>query len=120
MAYNIKQINNFSKEVKDASELTIDHIFPRSKGGGNDADNIFLVCKHCNSSKRDMDLLEWFMTIREEFPPIPVLAHYLKNIYFYSLEHNLLDKHSEEMDKMSLPFNYRYIPLEYPEPEYFL
>jgi len=113
--------NNFcwycGEEFEDASTLTIDHIFPRSKGGGNEIDNIFLVCKHCNSSKRNMDLFEWFMTVREEFPPIHILAHYLKNIYFYALEHNLLDKHRKEMDNMNLPFNYRYIPLEYPEPK---
>ena len=45
---------------------------------------------------------------------------YLKNIYFYALKNELLGKHREELDAMNLPFNYRYIPLEYPDPEYFL
>ena len=39
----------------------------------------------------------------------------LKNIYLYSVEHELMDKHAEELDTMDLPFNWRYIPIEYLE-----
>ena len=28
-----------------------------------------------------------------------------------------MDKHSEEMGVMDLPFDWRYIPLKYPQPE---
>ncbi len=52
------------------------------------------------------------------FQPVPILAHYLKQIYLYAKENDLLDKHREEMEQMALPFNYRYIPLDYPQPEY--
>ncbi len=40
--------------------LTIDHIAPRSKGGGNQAKNIQLLCSKCNSIKgnRDMEYLK--------------------------------------------------------------
>lgn len=107
------------KEV-EPSKLTKDHVFPRSKGGDNDMDNIIMVCKSCNSSKGDMDLFEWYAKIRHEFPPIPILVHYLKNIYLYSVEPGLIDKHAEELDTMDLPFNWRYIPIEYPQPELFL
>lgn len=93
---------------------------PRSKGGDNDMDNIIMVCKSCNSSKGDMDLFEWYAEIRHEFPPIPILVHYLKNIYLYSVEHGLMDKHAEELDAMDLPFNWQYIPIEYPQPELFI
>ena len=103
----------------DKSQLTIDHVFPRSKGGTNDIDNIIMVCKHCNSSKRDTDLLEWYFNHRQEFPPISVLVHYLKQIYLYAKDNDLLTKHREEMEQMQLPFNFRYIPLNYPQPEYF-
>lgn len=117
------QCNNYcwycGKEV-EPSKLTKDHIFPRSKGGDNDMDNIIMVCKSCNSSKGDMDLFEWYAEIRHEFPPIPILVHYLKNIYLYSVERGLMDKHAEELDTMDLPFNWRYIPIEYPQPEAFL
>ena len=117
------QCNNYcwycGKEV-EPSKLTKDHVFPRSKGGDNNMDNIIMVCKSCNSSKGDMDLFEWYEEIRHEFPPIPILVHYLKNIYHYSVDHGLMDKHAEELDMMDLPFNWRYIPIEYPQPELFL
>lgn len=107
-------------EVASPKELTIDHIFPRSKGGSNDTDNIFLVCKKCNSSKRDKDLLEWFTETFEDYPPLYLIAHYLKLVYFYAREHDLLEKHANELDEMDLPFNWRFIPQEYPQPEFFI
>lgn len=36
-----------------------DHIFPVSRGGSNDASNLTLACRSCNSSKRDKTLKEW-------------------------------------------------------------
>ena len=66
--------------------------------------------------REKMDLLEWYFTVREEWPPINVLIHYLKNIYLYSMDNGLMEKHAEEMDSMDLPFNWRYIPLDYPQP----
>lgn len=122
LQFNVAKIknNNFcwycGKELPP-SELTIDHVFPRSKGGENDMDNIIMVCKNCNSSKGNMDLFEWYSTVRKEWPPINVLVHYMKNIYIYSKEHGLMDKHSTDLDKMSLPFNWHYIPINYPQPE---
>lgn len=108
------------KVFDDKSELTIDHVFPKIKGGTNDMNNIILSCKHCNSSKRDIDLLEWFFVQRNEFPPIHILEHYLKQIFLYSKDYNLLNKRREEINCLELPFNYRYIPLKYPEPEIYL
>lgn len=108
------------KEVANKSELTIDHVFPRSKGGTNEFSNIIMVCKHCNSSKRNTDLLEWYFESRHEFPPVPILEHYLKQIYLFAKDNDLLGKRREEIEAMSLPFNYRYIPLVYPQPNYFV
>lgn len=104
------------KEVSNKTELTVDHIFPQSKGGDDNMDNIMLVCKQCNSSKRDSDLLRWYAECRHEFPPIFVLQHYLKQIYMFSRENNLLDKTIEEIGALSLPFDYRYIPIDFPQP----
>jgi hypothetical protein len=99
--------------------LTKDHVFPRSKGGENDMDNIIMVCKNCNSSKGDMDLFEWYAEVRKEWPPIPIIAHYLKNIYQYAVDNDLLTKKNEEIKKMTLPFKWQYIPINYPHPENF-
>ena len=35
------------------SELTIDHIFPFSKGGGHELENLRVLCKRCNELKSD-------------------------------------------------------------------
>lgn len=123
--FNVAKIqqNDFcwycGKEM-NPTKLTKDHVFPRSKGGDNDMDNIIMVCKTCNSSKGDMDLFEWYCEIRKQWPPINILVHYLKNIYLYSVKNELMDKHKEEMECMELPFKVEYIPIKYPQPGYFL
>jgi hypothetical protein len=38
---------------------TWDHIVPVSKGGKTTPGNIVPACSHCNSSKKDRDVLEW-------------------------------------------------------------
>ena len=35
----------------DCSLAHIDHIFPRSRGGQNNAENLRLLCEYCNESK---------------------------------------------------------------------
>jgi hypothetical protein len=107
------------KQVASRDELTADHIFPRSKGGDSSLDNLALVCKSCNSSKNNMDLLEWYFERRDEFPMPYIFAHYYKQLYLYAKEHDLLDKHREDLEKMDLPFNINYIVLKFPEPNFF-
>src|SRR5574344_312112 len=109
-----------NKRIENKSELTIDHIFPRSKGGSNDMDNIFLICKTCNSSKSDIDLMRWFFQKRKIFPPLYIIAHYLKQVYFYSQDNNLLEKPINEILKLDLPFDINYIPMNYPQPYKFI
>jgi Restriction endonuclease len=36
-----------------ARELTLDHVIPLSKGGASHPDNLRVLCKSCNSAKRD-------------------------------------------------------------------
>ena len=40
------------KEFK-AHELTLDHVYPKSKGGGKNFENIVCACKPCNTKKAD-------------------------------------------------------------------
>lgn len=41
----------FSFTSDDVRHAHIDHIFPRSRGGQNDPDNLRLACVSCNESK---------------------------------------------------------------------
>ena len=83
------------------------------------AKNLATEMTNYNVEQKDLygETDEWYATIRKEWPPINVLVHYLKNIYLYSVENGLMGKHSEELDSMDLPFNWRYIPIDYPQPE---
>ena len=100
---------------KDDEKLTVDHIFPRSKDGEDTADNVVLACRSCNSSKSNLDLLEWYSK-REMGWPLPyIFAYYFKHVYLYAVNHDLLDKTSEAIDAMDLPFKYEYMPLLYPD-----
>lgn len=104
------------RSVSDCGPLTADHIFPRMKGGENVSDNLIMVCRSCNSSKGAKDLLAWYRE-RGEFPPMRVLAHYLKLVNQYALDSGLLGLSLEELTGMDLPFDFRYLPLPYPQPE---
>lgn len=92
-------------------ELTADHVFPRTKGGANDLNNIIFVCKHCNSSKGKKELLQWFMHDQGRFPSPFVLGHYLKQINRFATENGLLDKTISDLEKMVLPFHPRSVLL---------
>lgn len=43
----------FCAQIFPAKELTLDHIFPKSRGGANDPMNLVTACKACNGRKRD-------------------------------------------------------------------
>jgi ATP adenylyltransferase len=37
------------------TQIDVDHIIPRAKGGSNDLDNLQALCRTCNAQKRDRD-----------------------------------------------------------------
>ncbi len=41
-------------ETLDYEDFHVDHIMPKSRGGGNNLDNLELLCSKCNRSKFDM------------------------------------------------------------------
>ena len=55
--------------------LSVDHIFPRSKGGENKGENYVWSCRSCNSSKGSSDMLVWLES-KGQFPPILLLRRY--------------------------------------------
>lgn len=40
----------------DPTDITLDHIVPRSSGGGNEPANLFTSCRSCNCSRQDKPL----------------------------------------------------------------
>ena len=106
------QICNYCGAKED---LALDHIFSRKKGGKDVAENLIFACKSCNSSKGKKDLMKW-MIDRGEFLPLMVIRRYLKLVFSYSLENNILDKTINELNKLELPFELNYLPFNFPEP----
>lgn len=52
--------------------LTLDHVFPKAKGGKDSWNNLVTCCKSCNSEKADLTIQEWG---KED--PKPKRPHYL-------------------------------------------
>lgn len=97
-------------------DISIDHMIPRYMGGNDSANNLIRACKRCNSSKGKKDMMEWYNS-NNLFPPILLLRRYLKLIYTYCSDANLLDFRIDAIDKTSLPFSLDYIPIDYPQPK---
>ena len=93
------------RSVDECGKLTAEHIFPRAKGGDNCFDNIAYACKSCNSSKGTDDLVGWFVDSCKITPPYEMVCIYLKLVYKYALENNMMDKTMEDVRFMNLPFD---------------
>lgn len=51
---------------RQAGDLTIDHVVPRSRGGGHTWDNLVSACKTCNHRKGGKSVQEARMTLRTD------------------------------------------------------
>ncbi len=72
-------------------KLTVDHMIPLSRGGPDHPDNAVMVCSHCNSSKGDRRLYEFFgLEKRNQIPRIAE-GKYLKLLYTELDRRGLLD-----------------------------
>ncbi|MEM5784848.1 MAG: HNH endonuclease [Candidatus Aenigmatarchaeota archaeon] len=76
---------------KEADAL--DHVIPLAKGGQDIGQNKVFVCKQCNSSKNDNDLILWWLSNYENCNDISRLAIgiYLKQAYEWHRQHNTLN-----------------------------
>jgi hypothetical protein len=93
--------------------LSIDHLFPRSRGGADSGDNLVWACRPCNSGKGASDMLEWFGR-RGEFPPLLLLRRYLKLAAEICRERLLMD---EPLDGAAgVPFAVSAVPTSFPQP----
>jgi 5-methylcytosine-specific restriction endonuclease McrA len=50
---------SFCDMVPDGS-LTLDHLVPRAKGGGDEGYNLFPACRECNGAKDCKDFQPWY------------------------------------------------------------
>jgi len=57
---------SFCGEKKATSELTKDHVIPKSKGGKTTWENIVTCCKECNTKKGDRTPKEAGMRLRKK------------------------------------------------------
>jgi hypothetical protein len=96
-------------------KLALDHIFAQKMGGKDEAENLIFACRTCNSSKGKKDLMEW-MLLKENFLPLMIIRRYLKLVFKYSLENNILDKIVDEMEDSNFPFKLKFLPIKYPKP----
>ncbi|MPM39316.1 hypothetical protein SDC9_85949 [bioreactor metagenome] len=87
-----------------ADALSVDHLIPRKKLGSDYSENLILACRHCNSSKRERDMLTWLHS-QGKFPSLMLLRRYLKLIYFFCQDHGLMDIRMEDAFDMELPFD---------------
>ena len=46
--------------------LTLDHVAPRSIGGGNEHTNLVTACRHCNSARRDLPVGEFALMLADD------------------------------------------------------
>lgn len=68
--------------ARDKRKLTIDHVVPQSKGGGNTWDNLVTACLSCNHAKADLSLKEYGVKI--DPPKKPHFIMLLKQLnYIY-------------------------------------
>ncbi len=99
MSDALREIKKQFKEAEHRCEfcgatdnLSFDHIIPHSRGGPDNAENLVLACKSCNSSKGDRGLYEWYgLTRKDELPRI-VAGKYLKLLYDLHEQKGTLEK----------------------------
>lgn len=87
--------------------LANDHIIPLVKGGPDVPDNIVLACQHCNSSKGDHDIFEWYFVAqgKQQIPKL-VFSKYLKMVWDFHVAHGTIDRsdinHDGKLDVLDL------------------
>jgi HNH endonuclease len=63
---------------KRGAELTLDHVYPRSKGGTSEESNLVAACLECNRDKGDLTLEEYRVAVFLRSPAGVCLDHIQK------------------------------------------
>lgn len=85
------------------TNLTLDHILPRSRGGPDAADNAVMVCKTCNSSKGDKRFYEWYTLDRRYELPRIAEGKYLKLLYAFHEQMDTLNVNTKNIAMQLCP-----------------
>lgn len=97
-------------------KLSLDHMIPKFINGQETADNLVVACQLCNSSKGKKDVFEWAHQ-KNTLLPLMVIRRYLKLIYLYSTEQDILHINITDLKNYNLPFKPEFIPTSFPSPE---
>jgi hypothetical protein len=62
------------------TNLTTDHLIPRSRGGDESADNVVLACRPCNTSRGEKGIFEWLGLKEKDKLHRLVAGKYLKQL----------------------------------------
>jgi len=65
---------------RSTSDLTTDHLIPRSRGGDDSADNVVLACLPCNTSRGEKGVFECFGLKEKDKLHRLVAGKYLKHL----------------------------------------
>ncbi len=62
------------------TDLTTDHLIPRSRGGDDSSDNVVLACQPCNTSRGEKGVFEWLGLKEKDKLHRLVAGKYLKQL----------------------------------------
>jgi hypothetical protein len=93
--------------------LAIDHLVPRTRGAVDEADNLVLACRPCNSSKQGRDMLAWMKT-KGMFPSILILRRYLKIVARFCERQGCMDADLSGVPTLGMPFDLLQLPTKFP------
>jgi 5-methylcytosine-specific restriction endonuclease McrA len=77
----VKCVHPNKHNYNQSNAATLDHIIPKSKGGSHTYDNVTLLCRSCNTTKRDLILKTYKknnMQLEIQFPVYPTQGHQLQ------------------------------------------
>ena len=95
------------------SNLAVDHLIPRIRGGPDTADNLICACRTCNSSKQGRDMLAW-ATFKGFFPSILLLRRYVKIVARYCEQNGHMETSLKRAMDVGMPFDVRLLPTKFP------
>lgn len=66
--------------IDDGAVLTLDHLRPHVRGGGNDATNLVTACKRCNDSRGARPLKQFVAVVAEYLDHGVMAKHILAHV----------------------------------------